>query len=487
MSAPIQPGPAPHNAASPLQRLELLLLGLAVVLLPFNDLPYLHGALGELGAEGAVYAIVPAAALLALDLGSGSRLTVRLHWTALALWAFVAWTLVSAVVNLPEIASLQTKGRTGAVKLLLQVVMLAFVTGSAFAIHRILARLDAPLRWFRHWLLLSVVVAGGYSLFELAVYLGRPMPGPIATFTGLIHGGDESLEYFGRIRSVSGEASWFAMYCSLAFPWLLSFFFTMRRRAWLVLPGVGYLLVLVVLSWSRTAYVITTVQLGATLALALLAGRRTVPMRRLLLLGTGVAGAAAAAATFFVSSSDGRGITRIFASLLDPNNLSNVGRAGAQAAAFGMARQSPMFGVGIGEYGFHMPAFVPLWARTSEEIQLWMSGAPNSPWAPAQSLYARLAAETGYVGLTLWLVLWIGVTAACARRFLRDARAGRADPMALALVVSLIGAVLSAVNADSLRFYIYWLTLPLAWIYLGRTALDPAGAEPVSLAPEIPS
>jgi O-antigen ligase len=462
---------------------QTVLLGLAVVLLPFNDLPYFAGVFGELGAEGAFYPMLLAGAALALDLGAGRRIPTRLHWTALALWGFVAWTLGSAAVNLPEIATLYTKGRTGGMKLLLQVVLLLFVVLATLVIFQILRRMPDPLRWFRRWALASFLVAGLYSVFELASYLGAPMPGPIALFTGLIHGGgEESIEYFGRIRSVSGEASWFAMYCSLVFPWILSYFFTARRAAWAPLALVAYLLVLVTLSWSRTAYVITTVQILATVGLAVAAGPRTVRPGRVGLLGAGIALAALAGVTLFEASPLGdRGLVAVFGSLLDRENLSNIGRGGAQAAAFAMARESPMFGVGLGEYGFHMPRFVPLWARQSFEIQLWMSTAPNSPWAPVQSLYARLAAETGYPGLALWLAVWLGVTAACARRFLADARHGAGDPLGAALVVSLIGAILSAINADSLRFFTYWLVLGLAWVYLGRPRLDRTPSQGVTL------
>lgn len=461
---------------------QVALLALAVVLLPFNDIPG-PGAFGELGAEGAFYAVLPAMAVYALELGMGDRYPVRLHWTVLALWVFVAWTLVSAVVNLPEIATLQTKGRTGAMRLFLQLLVVVFVVLATLVIVRIMSRLPEPMHWFRRWVLGSFLVAGAFSIFELAVYFGSPMPGPVAAFNRLVHtGGTDTADYFGRIRSVSGEASWFAMYCSVVFPWLLSYFFTARRAAWVPLGLVAYLLVLITLSWSRTAYVITTVQIGATVGLAMLAGRRTVPAGRLGLLAAGVALAAVAGVTMFEASPLGdRGLVAVFTSLLDRENLSNIGRGGSQAAALSMAREAPMFGVGIGEYGFHLPRFVPLWALQSYEIQLWMSGAPNSPWAPVHAIYPRLAAETGYPGLACWLALWLGVTAACIRRFLADARRGAADPLALALIVSLIGVILSGVNADSLRFFTYWLVLGLAWVYLARRPLDRVVSQAVTL------
>ncbi|HEU4698105.1 MAG TPA: hypothetical protein VFS40_02930 [Gemmatimonadales bacterium] len=455
----------PHGAPFT-SRLAVGCLAAAVVLLPFNSLPYFQSLFGELATEGAFYALVVALACWVVELGAGGRIARRWHWTAAGLGCFLLWCLLSAVVNLPDILAAETKARRGPSKLVLQVVLLVFVLLAAVLVRHLAGRLRHPLGWLRRFALISFLLAGAYSLFEVGSYLGLAPPGVYATIDHLVHG--EGAGYFGRVRSVSGEPSWFGMYCGFVLPWLLSYYFTATRRAGLYLGLTAYMVLLIGLSWSRTAYVITSVQVLLYVGLAFAARRTAIPRRRIWALvgGLALAGLAGAFVLRGAAVSD-RSVTQVFSSLLSSENLSNVSRAGAQAAAFRMGLAAPVAGVGLGQYGFWMPSFVPLWARQSEEVQMWMSGAADSPWAPAQSLYARLAAEVGFVGLGLWVACWLGVLVACWRRYRRVGARSEDAGLGLALIVSLVGVLLSGMNADSLRFFSYWIGLGFAWWYLG--------------------
>lgn len=464
------------------------LFGLAIILLPFNGLPYFGGVLGEMASEGAFYPLAVGLALWGVELLYGERAHFSNHVSARLLGLFVVWVFVSSVVNLPWIVTQDTKGRTGTEKLLFQIVLLVFTFLATQLVYEVASRNASPLKLFRRYALASFMVAGAYSTLEIASFRGVPFALEMLTkLNGLIHSTGNS--YFGRVRSVSGEASWFAMYCSLVFPWLLSYVFTERRRMAAVhLLPLGYLLILVALSWSRTAYVITAVQLAIFIGVVsftpdLGGGRRRLPV---LLFGAAAALGIAAAVlrtSLFTSVS----LASVFSSLLDRDNMSNIGRVGSQLAAYRMATDHPVFGVGLGQYGFHMGAYVPLWAKVSPEIQEWMSITSGTRWAPVHSTYARAAAESGVVGLGIWLAIWLTLLTGCWRRFRRLCQTtGRQDTLGLALIVSIVGVVLSGNNLDSFRFFGYWITLGLGWAYINGRGLGSLPLRPGPQRPELP-
>jgi O-antigen ligase len=267
------------------------------------------------------------------------------------------------------------------------------------------------------------------------------------------------------------------MYCGVALPWLLSYVFTERRRLTLYLALVMYLVALLVLSWSRTAYVITLIQLLLFMGAVVFQGDRGPARRRVVALIAGgsialVAGTIALRDTLASEFS----ITDVFTSLTSSNNISNLARIGSQLTAFRIGAENPAFGVGLGEYGFYMRSHVPIWAQASSEIQKWMSIEEGTRWPPVHSLYARLAAETGLPGLALWISLWLVLLAGCYRTYRRRSRAlGRQDVLGLALMVSIVGVMLSQLNIDSFRIFGYWLTIGLGWAYTAQHREAPAG------------
>jgi hypothetical protein len=78
-----------------------------------------------------------------------------------------------------------------------------------------------------------------------------------------------------------------------------------------------------------------------------------------------------------------------------------------------------------------------------------------------------MAAEVGFVGLILWLAVWAGVVYGILQR-MRSQHEGARDErvLALALLASIVGVLLAGLNADSLRFFGYWIALAIAWAYI---------------------
>jgi len=457
-----------------LNKVNKFLLAFAIILIPFNSLPYFKDILREMSNEGAFYPLSIAILIWGLMLLQSNKVRLPQHISVKILGLFVLWIFLSISVNLPLVSLLETKGRTGIEKFLFQLILLTFVILSSLLVYNVTIHFRTPLHTFRRYVTISFLVAGTYSLIEIAFLAGNDWATYILqSFNPLIHEQGhmhEALLYFGRLRSVSGEASWFAMYCSFIFPWIFSYTFTERRYSWIYWLLTCYLFLLVILTISRTAYVIVIAQLVLFLIGILFVQQGKIRKGRIFILVAGfLIVLFIATITFKESIFAERTFFDVFASLSDMDNLSNIGRFGSQIAAFNIALDYPFWGVGFGQYGFYMPDYVPQWAKVSVEIQEWMNATPGTSWAPVQGLYSRIIAELGFIGLMIWIAMWLMVLIAGFKRYRINARlTGYHDTLGLSLLISIIGVLLSGLNADSLRFFGYWILLGMAWVYLRK-------------------
>lgn len=466
------------------------LLAWAIVLLPFNDFRYLENVLGEMSREGAFYPILIAMIVWSLGLMKGMRLKVPKHQSAKVLVLFLLWIVISALANSVWIVSLQTKGRTGVEKLVLQLVLIVFVALSALLVFTIIRRTRQPLYVFRRYIMISFLVVGLYSLVEIIFLSGSDWASAtLQTIDSLIYNtGESSRSSSGRLHSVSGEPSWFAMYCSFIFPWVLSYVFTKQRHIWIYVTLSAYFIVLVVLTQSRTAYFTLALQLSLFL-LGLFSFKRDATKLRLFFFKSSrlvffaivtLVAVVCMGAFFSKLVLANSSVLDVFSSLISNDetyNLSNLTRFGSQVTGFNMALDHPIFGVGLGQYGFYMPAYVPSWAKVSPEIQKMISPIEGTTWPPVYSIYARIAAELGWIGLGIWLSLWTIILAACFKRYQLNNRINnQRDILGLALMVSIIGVMLSGFTTDSLRFFGFWINMGLAWSYLSQSKTTPSNS-----------
>jgi O-antigen ligase len=446
-----------------------LLVALAICLVPFNALPYLQNVLGEMSNEGAFYPLAIAMIIWSLGAIRVFKIKVPLHRSFVLLSLFFVWIIFSAAVNSPEIAVASTKGRGGIEKLLLQIVLVFFCMLATLVVYRCMMRVPRSLAHYRRYVSISFLICGLYSVIEIAYLSGSGIAEAILANINHYIQPERLPLYPGRLRSVSGEASWFAMYCSMVLPWLLSYLFSESRRRWRYFIWFAYFILLVVLTKSRTAYVITTIQFGLfCFGVMVSAGPqkthrwRVVTIFLALVLVFGL--------TLVNLNSSGKSLIDVFASLASKKNMSNIARFGAQFAGYKMALDHPVFGVGLGQYGFHVADYIPSWALVSDEIRIWISPTEGTSWAPVHNIYARIASEAGFVGLLLWISMWGSVLLGCIRKYRSNTVASRQpDYVGLALVVSIVGVLLSGFNADSFRFFGYWLSLGAAWAYMSQT------------------
>lgn len=446
---------------------------IALLLLPFNDLPYFPGVLGELSGEGAVYPLL-LAALLFVPLFFVGRVQRPKHISFSFLLGFIGWAAVSGLFNINIISENLTKGRGGVEKFTLQFALLIFVSLCSVLVYSVASRQwgSKALMVFRKWVLLGFLLVGAYCLVEIARLVEMSWAVSILqVIDPLLH--DEP--YFGRLRSVSGEASWLGVYLAFAFPWLLSYMFTAEKQKFWYIVIVIFALLIAIFTYSRYIYFTILLQIVAYIFMVFTLRRKIARKSLLYIFGSAITILMVIVVVVFWSPPSAMSLERIvsvFTSLArisedNPYYLSNVARVGSQVAACAMAFNHPIFGIGLGQYGFLMPEYVPGWALMSDEIQKWMSPLPGTAWPPVHGLYARIAAETGMVGLIFWLATWgtmlISTWRRCRKVFLLNREQGM---LGVALIISKVGVLLAGLNLDSFRVFSYWFLLALGWLYV---------------------
>ncbi len=451
-------------------RVLFSLLALSLFFLPLNGLPY-RKLLGELSLEGATYPMLIAVVLYGFAVVKQGKLKAPRHLSYRLLTLFLIWLLISGLLNSHEILTNFTKGRSGVEKFSFQFILTLFLFFASMVSYKTLRlfRKKEVLFIFRKWILASFSFAGTYSFFlEIPAKLGQGWALTILGVVTPIFHGSESL-YLVRLRSLSGEASWFGMYLAFVFPWLMSYLFTEGKKYRYVYRALlGYMLVLTYLTFSRTAYIVVAFQISVFVLVIFLKGgdRYRIHLLKLLLIAVLFSG-------LLIANTDvGDKSVLLFSSLFRQDTkfqLSNIARTGMQLAAVNIGFAHPLTGVGLGQYGFYVSDYLPPWAWDSPEVHLWVSSSSDTPWAPVHGLWARMLAETGFVGIFLWLSVWISVLISVWKHYRKLRQIDQQNSiLALSLLISILGLMLNGLVSDSLRSLSYWITLSVAWAWLTK-------------------
>ncbi len=323
-------------------------------------------------------------------------------------------------------------------------------------------------RWVWTLRLLAVAAAGQvlYAVLQ-GVHVWRPLPGldtleTIATSNPGLLAGSERLYLGGytvvpRLRGSMLEPLYLGNFLLLAVPWLL----VARRR---VLAAIAT--AVLVLTWSRAAWLAAA---GGVVIWWLLRRRARLPGPPAALAWglVGAAGLALAATALLAGPEALLWPVRRLLQVADPGDWSNLTRYYSLQAAWRAFLESPLVGVGWGQYPYHFYALVDLPGLESQFT-----------WPVVNSLPVRVLCETGLVGLG---VMVAGVVLLGRRTWQVLGRApsrARRERLAAAAVAG------GAVALQLAMFSQY--NLPHPWVALGLwiAALAEARRETGSRGPE---
>lgn len=447
-----------------LKQLHLFLLALGILFSPFISSLGLQN-FGGLGKEGSFYPIAVGVFIWLMEiLFLKKRVHVPSVKSIYCLYGFLAVIIFSGIVNFFDILELRFQGDTGIGRFLVQTGTMIFYFLVVLYVYNIFyEEKRAPILFFRRWILLSFVLAGTYSLFELGKIGGNTLSSDVIMFIDhLFRGGEEDdISNYFRIRSLTAEASYFGMYIAIVLPWVLGKCFLGRcRYQGLFFLVFGYIIILVLFSLSRTAYMVVTIEL---IVFFLIFPRMVWRKRKWI--GIFAIVFSISATLFFEASSTTLpkvDVVEIYESLLSDDNLSNIARYGSQHAAWNMFLDHPIFGVGYGMYGFYASQYYPASAWRSFEILAWATDGSGWSWPPTHSLYARILAELGAVGFLVYASL-------LAALFLDIWKCGTLSSKdekweLRILVLTLLGTILQGGNVDTFRNIIMWIVFALIMV-----------------------
>ncbi|MGL4656427.1 MAG: O-antigen ligase family protein [Sarcina sp.] len=451
-----------------IEKILIYLFIAAIILIPFDNLPYLKSLLGELSFKASVYPFIAIIIIIAINTIVKKELYVSKKKEYYLLYCFIGWIVISNIVNGSNIINNVLKGRTGVEKLILQFMVISFMFLVLYSTELIISLKKISLVELRKYIFYSAIPVVIYGVIELLT-LSR-----IIDFSRLIESISYHIQTYYRgevytkgIRSVTGEVSYFAMYLAFALPWISSFIFTEKKK----IKQAGYilltliLLVLMVFSKSRTAYAIIFVQMFLFITFILLF--KIEKSKKILLVKSivGIVGIFIIFNFTFLNNIGGDinsvskiSVKSLIESLTDPNNMSNVARGGMQKAAFDMGKDSPIFGVGLGQYGFNTPTYISDNAMRSDEVKVWISNSLSTKgsWPPVFAIYPRIFAEQGIIGA----FLWIAFISLLLIKFIKRLWKKEDDILSIALIVSYLCILISWWNFDTFASFSFWILTP---------------------------
>lgn len=266
----------------------------------------------------------------------------------------------------------------------------------------------------------------------------------------------------GRISSVTWEPPALATFLITVAAWMFSY---MQSHKTIIkyLPTLG-ILFLTYYSGSRTAMIVVLLQLIVFLFLFLnFEEFKKLTLTTLILISV--------AGTVIFSSNSEKIINDINKKIesLDfkgnlKKNISNQSRFGIQHANMQVFEENPIFGVGFGQQGFHARYYYPTWAKKDNyEFRLMYLNKNVKAFPPGYNLYVRLLAETGIIGLILFIFLIFSLFKV-SHNFIKSSSRDL-NSLGIICLVSILGFSLNFMQIDTFRIYGFWLTFVILMLF----------------------
>lgn len=470
--------------------LALGLFAAGLVLVPFDAFRGV-AFLGELGNEASFFLFAPAIALMALGALGRDLHSLLDSWVLRIGAAALAIIGLSFFANIDGIIGTVVRERSAIGKFATSLMVVGYGFSLAWLVEQLGA--EKAHHAITRFVCLSVVIALAFLPIE---WLGERgyLGGLYEAIDGIIHSRQSDIinawdgsvndkvlyDWDERLRSVSFEPPAFGNYTGLAWPWVWYAAVsaeTSRRRmlGWTLLI---VLTIAIIATDSRTGMLLLAVNLAAMALIATLYGRvgqsreAVVAARVLAPTAVGIAGLVGAAWLYVYYD-------QLVPGLVAGDSVSNLSRAALQISGFEMFADNPVFGTGFGQFGVNVAPYLPDWAFRSSEVGPMIT-FPEAPWPAAYSLYARLGAELGLLGLIGWVGLWLGLALKLAQA---RTDGGRSVLLHWPVIMNCFGVLASGIASDTFRTPMFWVAMGIGCALVKTTAVSPAYEPQPSPAP----
>ncbi len=144
----------------------------------------------------------------------------------------------------------------------------------------------------------------------------------------------------------------------------------------------------------------------------------------------------------------------------DIHAISNKSRFGIQIAMLEVFLNNPVKGTGYGLQAFESKNLYPDWAVAGNwEFEQKYLNEDYKSFPPGYNLYVRLLAETGIIGLLIFLFFIFLILFWCYNKTFK--RQGYQTILPLVITISMVGFIINWGKMDTFRIYFFWLCLTL--------------------------
>lgn len=451
-----------------IHKLVYVLMALAILLIPFNNLPYLNNILKELSFSATSYPMLILMTIMVIYILKESKIVKVKDKSIYILITFVILCFIFSLFNISEIMTNSFKGKTGIRRFVFQYPMLAFGAATSYCFYYFLRRTKITLWTIRRWVLFSTIIASAYGFIEMLNMLN------IIDTSEILKAVSKVIQLYARgelyprgIRTVCGEASYFGMYAAFVLPWILSYIYT-EKEYWK--KGISvvyalYFIALVLLSKSRMGLLIFWLEfIIFAIGIIIMRGNWkkkiiTVLLFPLVFLTSNIVNKVGFTEEVqYENTASNATVGAVVESLNDENNMSNVARFSMMKAAFRIGNQHLLTGVGVGQYAFYATDNVEPDDYRSSEITRWLDPERTQYWPTVFALHARIYAENGIICFLIWVGLWAYIGISLLIRYIKYN-----DIKTLILMSSVAGVLLACFNVDTYIYYPLWILIGLYW------------------------
>lgn len=443
-----------------LKQTYYLLFLFGLFFFPFNSFEGLK-FLGEYKNEAGAYFFLIGFVFLLIDVIKGKPFYIPLNKTVFqTLLTFIIWLIVSTLLNYQTVSENYFKHTTGFYRFIRQFISLSFSTLIFLLFFwNILLEMNLKqiLYKIRKIFLFSLIFTFVYGLFEVLVtILGFSFLRPIYKLFDYFPFLEEDFDSMGRISSVAFEPPFLAVFLISIAGWMFSYIITETKTSKYI--PLFMVLLLTYYSGSRTALIVILIQLIFFLNIYL-----SIQMKKIIFFSTLIFTLILFLfATFNSENQAIKDITKKVESLDFIGNLtkskSNQSRFGIQYSSLLVFKENPIIGVGFGQQSFTGRHLYPSWAvKNNWEFKYIYQNSSDRSFPPGYNVYTRLLAETGIIGISIFLIL-IYITLKQTKILMKHDNQ-EVKVLGIILLVTFVGLYINWMQIDTFRVYIYWLSL----------------------------
>lgn len=445
-----------------LRKLYTILFFLGLFFFPFNDYEGIP-LLGEFKSEAGALFLIVGFLVLGVEVVFSKKIYVPYKSLIFQLiMVFLIWCLITTLLNINTVSANYFK-QTGGINRFVRQYFALLLSSLVFLILyvNVLAKMELKEILFkiRKVFLLSLIIAFVYGFFEILVSsFGYRVFYKVLEAFNYFPFLEVNLYPQGRISSISYEPPFLAIYLITISGWMFSYILTSKKPT-RFLPTIA-VLILTYFSGSRTGLVVIFIQLFI-FSIFLYKDQRFKKYITNFLVGF--------ALIFSVLLVfNGEKVIKSVAEKMDSldfkknltKNVSNQSRFGMQYASIQVFLENPITGVGFGQQTYHNRTHYPTWAtRNNYEFELYYKNKKEKAFPPGYNIYTRLLAETGLIGILLFLMI-LCFSLNEIRLLMKRAR-DEEKTLLMILLISLVGLYINWFQIDTFRMYGVWLSLAI--------------------------